>query len=151
MRNNCRALTNSNILWDGASIISPTSLTPKQNKWLNWERNLSFLGQHNNWEDTSNSFCKELQCSLLDDGFDTHNKRLASSHEVTKCWTHVEPEILSEIHPFSNCHHEALIVVLPCVPLFSMKYWTISHRSYLTSEDDNRIYLSIYLGSCSIH
>ena len=47
----------------------------------------SFPGQHNNREDTSNSFCKELQCSLLDDGFHTHNKSaslsLTHTHTIT--------------------------------------------------------------------
>ena len=62
----------------------------------------------------------------LDDGCHKNNGS-ASCHETTKYWTHQEQGILSGINMFNNCHHEALIVVLPCfIPSFSMKYWTIN-------------------------
>ena len=71
-----------------------------------------------------NSFCKKLQCSLLNDGFHTNNES-ASCHETTKCWAHEERGILTGIHSVNNCNNEALIVVLPLViPSFSMKHWT---------------------------
>ena len=113
----------------------------KRNRRLKWDRNLSFPSQHNNQEDTSNSLRKKLQYSLLDDGLQTHNKS-ASCHEETKCGIHVEPEILSEIYQFSNCYHEALIVVLTCVkPLFLMKYWAIDIHGcefeYISCNNEN--------------
>ena len=83
MCNNCHASTNSKILWDGASTISPTSLTPKRNKKLNWKRNLSFPANIIN-EKTQVTLSAKNYNSLLDDGFHTHNKS-ASCHEVTKC------------------------------------------------------------------
>ena len=146
MRNNCHASTNSKTFWDGASTISPTFLTPKRNKRLNWERNLSFPGQHYNREDTSNSFCKELQCTLLDDGFHTNNESV-SYHETTKCWTHEKWGILSGKHPFNHYHHEALIVFLPCViPSFLMKYWTIDSWLFgqITSSCSLRMFLILF-------
>ena len=138
----CRTSTNSKILWDGVSIISPTSLTAKRNKQLNWEHNrVSFPSQHNNRKDTSNFFCKELQCFLLDDGFHIHNKG-ASCHEITKPWTHEKTKILREIHLFSNCHHEAFIFVLPSVkPLLSMIYLRIDihgcESKHMFSNNEN--------------
>ena len=125
MHKNCRTLTNSWILWDGASTICPISLTPKRNKRLKWECNLSLPVQHNNQEDTRNSFYKELQCSLLDDGAHK-NKKSVSFHGTTKCRAHEEQVNLSRIHSLSNCHHDALIVVLPwIIPSFSMQYLKI--------------------------
>ena len=94
--NNCRASISSKFIWDQALITSPTSLNPNLNKQLNWEHNLSFPNQHNSWKAMSDSFCKELQSSVLDHGFHTYH-RSVSCHKTTEYWTHEEWWILIRI------------------------------------------------------
>ena len=67
MHNNSPTSIDSKILRDQTSITPPTYLTPKKNKRLNGQGNLSFLIQHNNQADTSNPCTKKLEYSLLDD------------------------------------------------------------------------------------
>ena len=106
MHRNCYSSTNSKILWDRASTMFlslwPPSetrgstksanspfLTPKQNNRLNWEENLSFVGQHNNRQDTSNSLCKKIQCERKCRGEGTSRKSngaLVPSFLVDRNW-----------------------------------------------------------------